>query len=215
MKTFALIARRADHTRDAFRAHYEDVHAPLAVETVMEGTTRYVRHHLREEWFGAPDFDVLTAFWYREIAAAVALMERVAGPAGERIRQDEESFMDRARNTFFPVTEHPVLGQEDRSAGLLALALVRGPEPDGREAFVSDYEARWVPRLLEAAREPVWCLQNRALAIGPEAPAFDCVTQLHAAGDAGLRDWAAEVAEGGAQVCLVGVSEHETETPWS
>jgi hypothetical protein len=145
MKTFALIARRADHTRDAFRAHYEDVHAPLAVETVMEGTTRYVRHHLREEWFGAPDFDVLTAFWYREIAAAVALMERVAGPAGERIRQDEESFMDRARNTFFPVTEHPVLGQEDRGAGLLALALVRGPEPDGREAFVSDYEARWVP----------------------------------------------------------------------
>jgi len=214
MKTFALIVRRGDHTRDAFRAHYEEQHAPLAVETVMEGTARYVRHHIRDEVFGAPEFDVATAFWYRELAAAQALVERVAGPAGERIRQDEESFMDRPRNTFFPVTEHPVFGKEDRDAGLLALALVRAPVGDDRDAFLSDYESRWVPGLLEAAREPAWCLQNRTLAFGPEPPAYDCVTQLHAAGDSGLRAWAAELAEGGASVCLVAVSEHETVTPW-
>lgn len=215
MKTLALIKRRADHSRDAFRAHYEEIHAPLAVETVMAGTARYVRHHLREEWFGAADFDVLTAFWYGDVAAARALMERVESPAGERIRQDEESFMDRPRNTFFPVTEHPVFGAEDRNAGLLALALVRGPEGEERDGFVADYESRYLPRLLEAAREPAWCLQNRALEIGPEPPAFDCVTQLHAAGDAGLRDWARQLSEGGASVCLAEVSEHETETPWS
>ena len=69
-----------------------------------------------------------------------------------------------------------------------------------------------VPTLLDAVASPVWCLQNRAL--GPD-PAFAAVTQVHAASDAGLAAWASTVEADGATVVVVGVSEHETETPWN
>src|SRR5215470_17646917 len=127
MKTLALIARRPDTSRDSFRDHYEDVHAPLAVRTLLEGTTRYVRHHLRDELFGRPAFDVVTGFWYRDVAAAVEIMRRTETPAGDAIRRDELTFMDKPANTFFAVTEHVVRGAEDRGAGFAAVALVRRP----------------------------------------------------------------------------------------
>ena len=127
MKTLALIARRPDLSRAEFRDHYEDVHAPLAVRTLLEGTTRYVRHHLRDTLFGRPAFDVVTAFWYRDAAAAAEIMRRTETPAGEAIRQDELTFMDKPANTFFAVTERVVRGAEDRDAALAAIALVRRP----------------------------------------------------------------------------------------
>src|SRR5258706_11806269 len=123
MKTLALIVRRPDLTRDEFRDHYEDVHAPLAVRTLLEGTTRYVRNHLREELFGRPTFDVVSAFWYRDAAAAVGVMRRTETPAGDAIRRDELTFMDKPANTFFAVTERPVLGEERAEAALAAIAL--------------------------------------------------------------------------------------------
>src|SRR5262245_64437837 len=110
MKTLALIARRPDTSRDSFRDHYEDVHAPLAVRTLLEGTTRYVRNHLREELFGRPGFDVVTAFWYRDAAAAISVMKRTESPAGEPILRDELTFMDKPANTFFAVAEHAMRG---------------------------------------------------------------------------------------------------------
>ena len=105
MKTLALIVRRPDHSREAFRKHYEEIHSPLAMRTIMEGTTRYVKHHLRDELYGAPDFDVVSAFEYRDGEAAAALFARSEGPEGARIRADELSFMDKPRNSFFVVTE--------------------------------------------------------------------------------------------------------------
>ena len=215
MKTLALIVRRPDLTRDAFRTHYEDTHAPLAMETVMEGTTRYVRHHVAAEIHGSPFFDVLTAFQYRDAASAAKLMGRLQTEQGERIIADEHTFMDRDRNTFFAVEERPISGAEDRSAGLLLVALVKAPADEGRGAFVRRYEAEAIPALLDATKEPVWCLQNRALAGGGPAPAFDAVTQVHAGGDAGLSDWAAGLEASGAVIVVLSVTEHETETPWS
>jgi hypothetical protein len=95
MKTLALIARRRDIDRAEFRDHYEEIHAPLAVRTLLEGTTRYVRHHLREELFGRPAFDVVTGFWYRDAAAAIEIMRRTETPVGDAIRRDELTFMDK------------------------------------------------------------------------------------------------------------------------
>src|SRR2546427_6596213 len=159
LKTLALIARRRDLGRGEFRDHYEQVHAPLAVRTLLEGTTRYVRHHLREELYGRPGFDVVTAFWYRDAAAAAEIMRRTETPAGEAIRRDELTFMDKPANTFFAVTERVVLGAEDRAAALSAIALVRRPAGDDAARFVESYEPSQLPRLLDAARAPPGGLQ--------------------------------------------------------
>jgi len=210
MKTLALIARRRDIDRAEFRDHYEEIHAPLAVRTLLEGTTRYVRHHLREELFGRPAFDVVTGFWYRDAAAAIEIMRRTETPVGDAIRRDELTFMDKPANTFFAVTEQTVRGAEDRAAGLAAVALVRRPPGQDAAHFVEVYEKDAVPALLDAAREPVWCLENRALRFGADEPAFDVMTQIHAAGDAGLANWAQSVAATGASVVLATVSEHES-----
>ena len=212
MKTLALIVRRPDHTRAAFREHYEDIHAPLAMETIMEGTVRYVRHHIAQEMYGSPAFDVVSAFWYRDAATAGELIGRLETEDGARVIADEHTFMDRERNTFFAVTERVVTGAEDRSAGLLLAALVKAPAGAEATDYVDAYEARSLPALLDATKAPAWCLQNRAM--GPD-PAFDLVSQVHAEADAGLADWAASLEAEGAQVVVVAVTEHETETPWS
>ena len=211
MKTLALIVRRPDHTRAAFREHYEDIHAPLAMETIMEGTVRYVRHHISEELYGAPSFDVVSAFRYRDAATAAELIGRLDTEAGARVIADEHTFMDRERNTFFPVAERVVTGAEDRGAGLLLAALVKAPPGADAADYVERYEARSIPALLDATKAPAWCLQNRAM--GPD-PAFDLVTQVHAGSDAGLAGWAAGLEAEGARVVVVAVTEHETETPW-
>jgi len=210
VKTLALIARRRDITRDAFRDHYEEIHAPLALRTLLDGTTRYVRHHLREELFGQPAFDVVTAFWYRDAAAAAEILRRTETPAGDPIRRDELTFMDKLANTFFAVTERVVRGAEDRTAPLAAVALVRRPAGAVAARFAESYEQREVPRLLDAVRAPAWCLHNRALRFGPDEPAFDAVTQVHADADAGLAQWAKELAATGAGVVIATVSEHES-----
>jgi hypothetical protein len=214
MKTLALIVRRPDLTRDEFRDHYEDVHAPLAVRTLLEGTTRYVRNHLREELFARPTFDVVSAFWYRDAAAAVGVMRRTETPVGDAIRRDELTFMDKPANTFFAVTERPVLGEERAEAALAAIALVRRPAGEDAKRFVESYEREQLPRLLDATRAPTWCLQNRALRAGPDEPVFDAVTQIHAAANVGLEQWAKELTATGTGVVLVTVSEHQSELPW-
>ena len=214
MKTFALIARRKDLTRAAFREHYEEVHAPLAIDTLLEGTQRYVRSHLRDVVFGEPAFDVVTGFWYRDAVAALEIGKRLASPVGEAILADELTFMDKPANTFFAVTEHPVSGSEGAEAAWCGVVLVGAPEGVEAETFLADYESNEIPKLLDATRAPTWCLQNRAVIAGPDAPAYHAITQVHAAGEAGVAQWAAQLAGTGARVVAATVSEHESTLPW-
>ena len=53
IRTLSLIKRRPDITRDAFREHYETVHAPLALP-FMDGLERYVRYHPRRSSSARP-----------------------------------------------------------------------------------------------------------------------------------------------------------------
>ena len=211
MKTLALIARRSDHDRAAFRKHYEEIHSPLAMATIMQGCIRYVRHHLRRELHGEAFFDVVTAFQYRDAAAAQALFARSQAPVGAAIRADEQTFMDTARNTFFVVEEEPVSGAEDRSKTLQAVALVRRADQISNEDFQREYLQRWLPALQDSLEGMGWCLNNRAQAGGGARPAYDCVTQLHADGEGSMAAWALELEGAGHQVLLAAVSEHETE----
>lgn len=212
MKTLALIARRPDHTREAFRKHYEQIHSPLAVATIMEGTTRYVKHHLREEIYGTPDFDVVSAFEYRDAEAAAALFRRAQGPKGERVRADELSFMDTQRNSFFVVTEEAIQGTPNRDLPLLLVALVRRPDEATRAEFLERYARKSIPALLRSVEAPGWCVQNRAS--DPGEARFDCMTQLHARADLDLAGWAALLARDGCDVIVAAVYEDETKTPW-
>ena len=104
IRTLSLIKRRPDITRDAFREHYETVHAPLALP-YMDGLVRYVRYHLEAELFGAVGFDVVSAFWYRDAESTAKMMDVLASEAGKPILEDELTFMDKPANTFFPVSE--------------------------------------------------------------------------------------------------------------
>ena len=98
-----MIARRPDHTRSAFRRHYEDLHVPLALPS-LHGLERYVRNHLRSSLDdGEPGFDVLTEFSYASAEALSRVVTALEGPEGDAIRQDELSFMDKARNRFVAV----------------------------------------------------------------------------------------------------------------
>jgi EthD domain len=211
VKTLALIARKPGLAREEFRAHYEQVHAPLGL-TVMRGLVRYVRHHVREELYGAAGFDAATSFAYRDAAALEGVIARLASPAGDAVRRDELTFMDKPRNRFFAVREAAETGARDRSAALQCIALVKRAAEQGADDFAAAFASRALSALGDATRGLRWCLQHEALATFGEPP-YDAAVQLHADADAGLAAWCAAREREGARAVLVRVSEHETPLP--
>lgn len=211
MKTLALIARKPGTTRDAFRAQYEQIHAPLGL-TVMSGLVRYVRHHVRAELHGAAGFDVATSFIYRDEAALRGVIARLASRAGDAVRRDELEFMDKPRNRFFAVREAAERGARDRAAALQCLALVRRAAGHAAGDFAEAFAARALPELQDAVRGLRWSLHHEALPTFGDPP-WDAVVQLHAGGDAGLASWCAARERAGEGVALVRVSECETPLP--
>jgi len=88
IRVLSFLVRRPDLSRDAFRAHYEEIHVPTALP-LLEGVTHYVRHHVREEIHASPGFECMTVLEYRDEAAIRALRARLAGPEGEAVLSDE------------------------------------------------------------------------------------------------------------------------------
>jgi uncharacterized protein (TIGR02118 family) len=214
LKTLALIKRRPDITRDAFREHYEQVHAPLAIETVMAGTKRYVRNHLRDVLHGEPRFDVVSAFWYQSAESALSILERLTAPVGEAILRDERTFMDKPANGFFAVVEQHEEGDERAEATLRVVVLAAAPGGVDAEPFAAEFEERYLGPLRDAVRDGSWCLHHRVVPVNRDRPDYDVVTQIHAGSDAGLVEWARKLAGTGARVVVATVSEHESELPW-
>jgi hypothetical protein len=95
IKIMLLVSRRADISREAFRAHYESVHAPLAASHLPH-LVRYVRNHVVDRFREDFDCDVITEFWFdhpgpwRE-ARKVLLPDDMLALFAE----DEAKFMDR------------------------------------------------------------------------------------------------------------------------
>ena len=108
VKIVALLAKRDDISRRQFRQHYENNHVPLA-KGVFEGWPGYVRNHIDKVYPQQPlDFDVLTMFWYRDSSHFQSTVELLNGEAGQIIRADENKFMSKATNRYYPVTESGV-----------------------------------------------------------------------------------------------------------
>ncbi len=211
MRTLALIVRKPGLTREQFRTHYEEVHAPLGL-TVMHGLTRYVRHHVREKIAGAARFDVATSFTYRDAEALDAVIERLGSPAGDSVLRDELSFMDKPRNRFFAVREATESGARARSASLQCIALVKRAAGQGAGEFAEVFARQGLPALRDAVDGLRWCSHLESLARFGEPP-FDAVVQLHATADAGLATWCAAREREGAHSVVVRVSEHESPLP--
>jgi len=188
IRLLALIARRSDLSRAAFREHYENVHAPLA-EPALAGLVHYVRNHLRNPVTGSPadsepGFDVLSEFGYAQTRDFERVSALLASPRGDAIRTDELRFMDKPRNVHFglePRALRSAAGPAKRQAagtGKLAILARRHAGVD-RVGFLRDLDealGAWASRASRAAH-----FETRGLA---DAPPWDAVSFL----------WLADVA---------------------
>lgn len=111
IKSIALLRRRADLSREAFIAYYEQQHAPLIL-SLMPGIVDYRRNFATFDGAfvndgAAPfDFDVVTELWFADQAAYDAAIAAATAPdVAARIAADEENFLDRAGTRMFVVEE--------------------------------------------------------------------------------------------------------------
>jgi len=208
IRVHAFMVRLPDVSRDEFREHYEDVHVPTALP-LLGGTTRYVRHHVREELHGAPPFDCMTLFEYPDAATVAAVFARIAGPEAAAVHADEDTFMHTPSNFYFPVEE----GLDWHAPGARAareVALVCARRPTGEEAafFRARFASEALPRLRSALDQPAWL---RAAWPQPATARYDASVLLGAARVGGLAGAARELERDGAQVIAARVTAHATE----
>ncbi len=197
IRTLALIKRRADLTRDAFREHYEEIHVPLA-RPLLGGLTRYVRHHVVAEPLGAFGHDVLTAFEYRDADAAHAVLQTLESEAGRAVREDELTFMEKRQNTFFAVSERRLVDGEEGSEHLFVLVR-RPPEVnrfDASKRMMRDH----APRLLAGFDAVHFALLRDAFPVAERPLAWDAVLQVRADAYPSLEPWAASMRASGHEV---------------
>ncbi|RVT89091.1 EthD domain-containing protein [Sphingomonas crocodyli] len=107
-KIVCLIRRLPGVTPEAFRAHYEGVHAPLAL-SIMPALRSRVRRYVRrfpDPLAGQVDFDVMMEMWFDDKASHEAALADLSNPdVAARIAADEAHFLDRATMRVFAVEE--------------------------------------------------------------------------------------------------------------
>lgn len=211
IRVLAFMRRLPGVTRDAFREHYEQIHVPTALP-FLTGTTGYVRHHVREEIHGAPDFDCMTRFDYPDAATVKAVFEQTEGPQADAIRRDERTFMDKPAIVFFPVEEAAGWGAPEPAPTRL-LVCVRRPEAEPAAAFRTRFEQRELPVLRTAGGSAGWCRLHWALPGMAEGRGFDLVAQLGNSVAGKIASWARRLEAEGAIVVAARVSVHETPMP--
>ncbi len=172
IKVVSLIVRRPDLSRERFADHYETVHAPLAL-AFLEDLHGYTRNHVRELIAGSPTFfDCASEFWYADRAAVARTMQFMASPLSQPLRDDESTFMDKPRNTFFSVAETLVRGDPsifgDKDACKF-MVFQRAPSGTGDADVEEDLDKE-----IQGMAGLVRCVRNRSLA----PAAFACVTEL-------------------------------------
>ncbi len=219
IRTFALIKRREDVSRAAFREHYESTHAPLALP-LMRGLVRYVRYHFdgdAAEVHGSVGCDVFSAFGYRDAESVTASMNALAGEAGKPILADEAKFMDKPSNRFFSVSETCLVEGDEGDAHLFVL--VRKPESITRADCSARLLRRGWPKLLDRFRGVEFALARDAFPVrqASSSPQTDdplpwnALLQVRAAEDASLSAWAEPLEADGYRVAAVRTHRFETE----
>lgn len=105
VKAIALIKRKPGLSREEFRRHYEEVHAPLILAHAPH-IVKYVRNHvIVSRGADDPPFDSVTELWFDSMEGFKADTAIWGTEAGKVIRDDEDSFLDRSKLAFFLVNE--------------------------------------------------------------------------------------------------------------
>ena len=215
IKGMALIKRRPDISREEFARHYEEVHAPLALNYFRDWKA-YIRNHVVETLRGEePVFDCISEFWHADWKGIERTMEFNASAAAQPLRDDELSFMDIPANFSFLVSEEVILGDPacfGATAPAKAIAFVERRSDVGRDEFLAAYEGRDLPRLLDETTA-VRCVQNR---VEPEAAvvgeaAVECITEIWFGDPEDRRKAMGSFQPEAGSVMLVAVSEFESD----
>ena len=172
----ALIVRRPDVSRREFRDHYEDIHAPLALP-FMQGLRRYLRNHVQVALDGVePGFDVLSQFSFESLEAAGRMQAVLQSEAGQVILNDEATFMDKPRNTFFAISQPNVVIDGAAPAGEFVKVVAAAKAPAGVDAaqLRANFARDTLAPLLEAGPKALRCETHDVLG-GPHGEPYDCV----------------------------------------
>ena len=169
IRIFALLARRADLSRETFHAHYESQHVPMARALIPE-YSHYVRNHVCESYGeGEAGFDTLSEFGYPDLESFRIVGERMAAEAGAALRADELTFMDKSRNVFFRAharaTSEPADPPSDPDTLRVAL-LCRRPAKWGSGDYPAAVEDALRPLLDTALAWEHWVAEPTATTKG-------------------------------------------------
>jgi len=194
VRIFSTLVRRPDITREAFHAHYEGNHTPLALP-LMTGLVHYLRNHIAEVLGDTePYFDTLSEFAYESPEAFEANVDFMKSERGAAVRADELTFMDKPNNHFFEV--RPAQGLESRGlalgGGTKLVLLAKAPAGVARPDFLASH-GRSLEGLLEKATS--WSHWETHPAFGV-TPVCDAVSLLWFAPEvfdpAAVRAWSPE-----------------------
>lgn len=111
IKIVALVVKRDDLTAEAFRAYYEQHHAPLILSvspTVAAYHRSFVDHSSLWNAGGAAELaiDAITELWFPDAAAYAAQEDVMRNPdIRRRVAEDEAQFMRRDLTRIFRVDE--------------------------------------------------------------------------------------------------------------
>jgi uncharacterized protein (TIGR02118 family) len=105
LKFMVVIYKRLDLTRDEFRRHLKDVHAPLAMN--LPGLRKYTQNYAGSDPMRkSPGWDAIVELYFDSWAAMEAAW---ASPEGAASDADLPAFADLTRTTWSAVEEVTVL----------------------------------------------------------------------------------------------------------
>ncbi|MFC1999717.1 EthD domain-containing protein [Chloroflexota bacterium] len=109
IKRMTLLKRKPGLSREELRKQYEEVHVPLLLN-LLPTIRKLVRNYIAptnviptstEE----PEFDCITEIWFDDMEGYQAMMDAMAGDAGQAIRHSAQVFVDGATSVNFLVEE--------------------------------------------------------------------------------------------------------------
>lgn len=219
-KVLALIKRLPGLGRDAFREHYEERHVVVA-KPLLRHLVAYVRHHIEEELVGRAEFDVVTAFAYRDRAAVEGMFSMLASEAAAPILEDERRFMDKPGNRFFEVSERAWIPEEGRPAlpGVeceeersVFVFVARPKDVSRAECARSLLRDHW-PALLGEGAGLRYAILRDAFPMGAHPPPWDALMQLPVAPALDLTGFSARLEARGHRVLAIRTRRFVTPLP--